>query len=312
MNKFVALKQTILYNNVWHCADVPYKILFNDDFNIILLPFNGKTKLQILKKDFEKYLYELKTDETFIYINSYPNKKIPILEFNIEIISINNLKKYFSFNKNILHMLKKIEHDALYSKGNRFCITIKEYNKYKLNIDDNKNNKLIKIGSPIFNRSSRHSPPISNSFTRIDFEKSHSFPAPIGIHESDFSLPSEQNKILIELLNQFFSCKNAPKCPEEIIENLNLNIKENSHKCLWCGVLLDISELNQSYCSSEHSINICHRNPEFGTNKDNIYLGHCSCNRQQGGYSEEQRIDQIIRLVKANEKYKKKILQELL
>ena len=81
--------------------------------------------------------------------------------------------------------------------------------------------------------------------------------------------------------------------------------------CLWCGEVMDISELNQEYCSKEHSINFCHRIPELGTKKGNVYIGHCSCNREQGGYSEEQRIQQIIRLAKHNPSYIEKILQEL-
>ena len=63
---------------------------------------------------------------------------------------------------------------------------------------------------------------------------------------------------------------------------------------------MDISELNQEYCSKEHSINLCHRDTVIGTKKGNVYFGHCSCNREQGGYSELQRVEQIIRLAKNN------------
>ena len=81
---------------------------------------------------------------------------------------------------------------------------ILEYNKYKN--DPKTTSKLERIGDPIFNRSVRHSPPISKLFTREDFEKSPSYPAPLGIREEDFALPSEQNEILIELLEQIFNC----------------------------------------------------------------------------------------------------------
>ena len=306
-NKFVAPIRTTPHASIWRCANVPCKIVSNDGINTTLLPFNGKSAITILNENFEYEFYHLDSDETYVYAPNYPNGKIPISEFDIKPISIKKLKKHFE-GKNILNAIEKAEQDSFHSKGNQFCATIEKYNKFKA---DPKTSKLERVGDPIFNRSVRHSPPISKTFTREDFEKTPSYPAPIGIREEDFAFPSEQNEILIELLNQIFSCKNAPECPEEIRIELGLNIKPNSHMCLWCGEVMDISELNQDYCSKEHSINFCHRIPEVGTKIGNVYIGHCSCNREQGGYSEEQRIAQIIRLAKHNPSYREKILQEL-
>ena len=307
--KFVAPIISTPYGNIWRCANVPYKVVSNDESNIKLLPFNGKSTITIPNENFINEFYYLESDETYIYVPIYPNGRVPISEFDVKPHSIKKLKKFFEDKKNILNAIEKAEQDSFHSKGNQFCVTIDKYNKYKA---DPKTSKLERIGDPIFNRSVRHSPPISKTFTRIDFEKSPSYPAPIGIREEDFAFPSEQNEILIELLNQIFSCKNAPECPEEIRNELGLTIQPNSHTCLWCGEVMDISELNQEYCSKEHSINFCHRIPEIGTKKGNVYIGHCSCNREQGGYSEEQRIEQIIRLAKYNPTYKQKILQELI
>jgi hypothetical protein len=64
--------------------------------------------------------------------------------------------------------------------------------------------------------------------------------------------------------------------------------------------LIDIHGLDQSYCATVHSVNFCHRDPKVGTKAGNVYIGHCSCNREQGGYSETERIDQIIRLARSN------------
>ena len=305
--KFVSSKITTSHGNSWRCANVPYKIIEYNREMIKLLPFNGKTPIDVLNKNFETEFYYLKNDKTYIYTSNYPNGRIPISEFDIKPLSLKNLKKHFK-SKTILNLIEKAERDSFHSKGNNFCITIDEYNKYKT---EPKNSKLKRIGDPVFNRSVRHSPPISKIFTYKDFENSPSYPAPIGIREEDFALPSEQNEILIEMLNQIFSCKNAPECPEQIKRELGLNIKLNSHICLWCGELMDISELNQDYCSTVHSVNFCHRIPEIGTKKGNVYIGHCSCNREQGGYSEEQRIEQIIHLVKCNPSYKDKIIKEL-
>lgn len=305
--KFVAPIKTTPYGNIWRCANVPCKVKSNDGVNVELLPFNGKSTIVISKDNFEKEFYNLETDETYIYTDYYPNGRVPIMEFDVKPISIKKLKKHFK-DKSILSAIEKAEQDSFHSKGNQFCATIEKYNKYTL---EPKTSKLERVGDPIFNRSVRHSPPVPKTFTREDFEKSASYPAPIGIREEDFALPSEQNEILIELLNQIFSCKNAPECPEDIASELGLDIKPNSHPCLWCGEIMDISELNQEYCSKEHSINFCHRIPEVGTKKGNVYIGHCSCNREQGGYSEEQRIEQIIRLAKYNSSYREKILAAL-
>jgi hypothetical protein len=306
-SKFVAPIKTTPHGGNWLCENVPCKVKFNDGVNVKLLPFNSKSVINISNKNFKNEFYHLESDETYVYTQHYIHGKVAILEFNIKPISIIKLKKYFE-GKNILNAIKKAEQDSFYSKGNQFCVTIDKYNKYKA---DPKTSKLERLGDPIFNRSVRHSPPISKTFTRENFEKSYSFPAPIGVREEDFAWPSEQNEILVELLNQIFSCKNAPECPEEIRSELCLTITPNSHICLWCGEVMDISELNQEYCSKEHTINFCHRIPEVGTKKGNVYIGHCSCNREQGGYSEEQRIEQIIRLAKTNPSYREKILQEL-
>jgi len=330
-SKFVAPIRTSHYRKIWQCANVPYKVEFNNGVNIKLLPFNGKSSVNILNNNFENDFYHLESDDTYVYAPNYPNGKILISEFYVKPISIQKLKKHFKGN-NILNIIEKAKQDSFNSKGNQFCITIKKYNKYKNNP---KTSKLERIGDPIFNRSVRHSPPISKTFTRENFEKSLSYPAPIGIREEDFALPSEQNKILIDLLNQIFSCKNAPDCPQDIQNELTLTINKNTHTCLWCGEVIDLLEINQEYCSKEHSINFCHRIPELGTKTGNVYIGHCSCNREQGGYSEEQRIEQFCRLasiynnlsyrekifetfyndfimiVKDNPSYKEKILQEL-
>ena len=306
-SKFVAPIITTPQGKIWRCAHVPFKVESNDGVNIKLLPFNGSSVINISNEIYETEFYHLESDETYVYTPTYPDGKLAVSEFIIKRKSITKLKDYFK-GKNILNAIEKAEQDSFHSKGNQFCATFDKYNKYK---NGTKTSKLERTGDPIFNRSVRHSPPISKTFTREDFEKSPSYPAPIGIREEDFALPSEQNKILIELLNQIFSCKNAPECPEEIKSEIGLTIKPKSHTCLWCGEIMDISELNQEYCSKEHSINFCHRIPELGTKMGNVYIGHCSCNREQGGYSEEQRVEQIIRLAKYNSYYREKILQSL-
>jgi len=307
-NKFLAFTKTKPNGKSWACANVPCKILSINGTNLTVMPFNAKKTICISGSEEGKEFIYLESDDNYVYIQNYPDGKVLITEFDIKPISTNKLKKLFT-EKNILKAIEKAELDSYHSKGNTFCINFKDYNEYKTHP---KTSKLERIGDPVFNRSVRHSPPISKTFTRENFENSLSYPAPIGVREEDFAWPSEQNEILIELLNQIFSCKNAPECPEEIKKELGLTIIANSHMCFWCGEIMDLSDLKQEYCLKEHTINFCHRNPEIGTKKKNIYIGHCSCNREQGGYSEEQRVEQIIKLAKSNPNYREKILKELL
>jgi hypothetical protein len=304
---FIAPTKTITYKKNWICQGVPCKVETIEIDYTYISPFNVQSTLKIPNEIIENEFITLENDETNVYTEIYPTGKIPISEFTVNRISINKLELHFK-DTEYSDIIGKCKQDSYHSKGNNSCITVERYNQYNTN---KSTSKLERIGDPVFNRSVRHSPPISKTFSREDFEQSPSYPAPIGIRESDFALPSEQNEILIELLNQFFNCKNAPECPEEIKNELGLTINQNSHLCLWCGELIDISDLNQTYCSKEHSINFCHRIPELGTKKGNVYLGHCNCNREQGGYSEEERVNQIIRLAKSNPSYREKILQEL-
>lgn len=306
--EFVASNKSIPIGSRWICAKVPCLIINKSATEVKLKPFNG-IPIIISSDLFETNFYELESDDIYVYVDIYPEGRIALVEFEIKPISIKKIKEHFKDNESLIAIIKKAEQDSFHSKGNQLCLSISDYNVYN---PTNTSRKLERIGDPIFNRSVRHSPPISKSFTREDFESNISYPAPIGIREEDFAFPSEQNEILKELLTQIFCSKNAPECPETITQELGITILPNTHICLWCGELIDISDLDQSYNSKEHSINFCHRIPELGTRKGNVYIGHCSCNREQGGYSEENRIEQIIRLCKFNPSYKEKILRELM
>ena len=306
--QFVAPKKTMIVNGEWVCNSVPCTVISRNDTEIIIKPFNKARNYNINIDVFNKYFESLNRDESFVYVKGYPDGKINIKEFGISPISINELCKHFDKNPSFVQLLEKAYQDSYVGKGNTFCINMQKYKDF---ISNNNSSKLERIGDAIFNRTSRHTFPIPSTFTRDEFENCESFPAPIGIRAEDFAFPSEQNDILKELLTQIFNCVNAPECPESFKNKLGISIIPNSHMCEWCGSLMDILELNQTYCSKEHSVNFCHRDPVIGTKKGNVYIGHCSCNREQGGYSEEQRIQQLIRLAKYNPKYRNLILDAL-
>jgi len=306
---FVSSKKTIIVSGEWLCQSVPCFVVTQTDTEILVKPFNKSRVYSISSDIFAANFVTLNRDDTYVYVDaSYPDGRIAISEFSVTPISLNKLYKHFEGRTSILQLLEKAYQDSYVGKGNTFCINMKKYNEFTAN---DTTSKLERIGDPIFNRTVRHTVPIAGTFTRQQFEECPSFPAPIGIRAEDFALPSEQNEILKELVNQIFNCKNAPECPKEFADKIGIVIAPNTHMCEWCGSVMDILELNQTYCSKEHSVNFCHRDPIVGTKKGNVYIGHCSCNREQGGYSEEMRVQQIIRLAMYNPVYKEQILNAL-
>jgi hypothetical protein len=308
LTKFVMPIKTFINNKDWICQSVPCFIVSQTEERVCVKPFNKSAKISVSLLDFNELFINLESDGTYVYVDSYPSGRISISEFQVKKISLNPLIKHFSNNPEFVSLIKKVEQDSYAGKGSSKCVSLVEYNNF---ISSPPLTILERIGDPIFNRTTRHTTPILSSFTRTNFEASPSFPAPIGIRSSDFSLPSEQNELLIELLTQLFNSVDSPECPENIKCGLGLSITPASHVCLWCCEKLSLANLNQVYCSTEHSINLCHRDPNVGTKKGNVYWGHCSCNREQGGYSEEERINQLIRLIKANPKYKEQVLLDL-
>ena len=301
--KFYQPVKTFPIGNEWICDGVPCRMMGSDSDTVTIHPFNGSKK-KISKELFESEFVECVSDGTFVYADRYPEGRVLISEFDVKPISIIPLKKAFKDHA-CFPLIEKAEQDAYHAKGNNFCIKLADYRAFQektvgSTVAQAKPSSLERVGDPIFNRQRRHCPPVPASWTRSDFEGCPSFPAPIGIRAEDFAFPSEQNAILRELLTQVFSCANAPDLPPELQTHYGITVNKNTHKCDWCGEIIDIAGLNQSYCATVHSVNFCHRDPKIGTKLGNVYIGHCSCNREQGGYSETERVDQILRLAKAN------------
>lgn len=307
---FFAPIKTLIVNKEWICSNVPCAFYDKTETTTSIKPFNKSRIIAVDNKLIDKCFVILNHDEKYVYTDVYPGGKIDKNEFGITPININGLVNEYKNNKNenFKNLLSKIIQDSYNSKGNNACINMSKYNEY---MDTNQSTKLERVGDPIFNRASRHTPPISSHYTRAEYETCDSFPAPIGIRAEDFAWPSEQNELLREQIRQLYSTINAPQLPEKYKDIIDIQIIPNSHCCDWCGEKMDLTNSNQSYCSKEHSVNFCHRDPKLGTTAKNIYIGHCNCNREQGGYSEEQRILQIIRLAKHNPNYRKMILDDL-
>ena len=314
----------------WICGGVPSIVVKNQPECVTIKPFDSDVEFEIPRATFNDTFVPCARDETSVYSDVYPGGKVPFSEFNVPKINLKNLLDTFKTNTSLCTIIEKCKQDAYVSKGNTKCIKIGALHQLEADaaaaavtggasVDAGGGSSgitgslLTRTGDPYFNRRSRHSPPVPKSMTRAEYEACPSFPRPIGVREADFAWPTEQNDILISLIKQIFACEGAPELPIEIQQQLGIevgSIVANSHKCLWCGETVSVQELNQSYCAEEHSVNFCHREPETGTKTGNVYIGHCSCNREQGGHSEEERIEQILRLLRANPAHQKKYARQ--
>lgn len=311
----------------WICGGVPSIVVKNHPDYVTIKPFDSDVEFEIPRATFNDIFVPCVRDETSVYSDVYPGGKVPFSEFNVPKINLKNLLDTFKTNTSLCTIIEKCKQDAYVSKGNTKCIKIGALHQLEAaaataNASTEEGaaggatgtgSSLTRTGDPYFNRRSRHSPPVPKSMTRTEYEACPSFPRPIGVREADFAWPTEQNEILISLIKQIFACEGAPELPVEIQQQLGIevgSIVANSHKCLWCGETVSVQELNQSYCAEEHSVNFCHRDPETGTKAGNVYIGHCSCNREQGGHSEEERIEQILRLLRANPAHQKKYARQ--
>lgn len=155
------------------------------------------------------------------------------------------------------------------------------------------------FGDPIFNRSKRWAPPIGDML-HDDFKKTIGYPAPLGIRAKDFCLPSQLLVAVTELLVQLASCENAPPKLVELLKSKKIAIPDRVHACKWCGKTVDAAKCTSEYKSATNYIELCHRDPNGMFTPENVYWGHGDCNRRQGGYTELDRVDDVIGLANQN------------
>ena len=259
----------------------------------------------------------------FIYFDKADlvNDKIIAPKYPVQ-LSINEFKyrdEVKTFTKTIEDMIKKptcdpivkkIIQDKLFqmiqSQGAPY-IKITDYLKYlngEITLSPNE-----RFGNEIFNRNCRWCPPID--ITYDDFKASKSYPAPLGIRPKDFCLPSELCDTIRELLTQIYNFKNIDK--DSFADIRNVLEEREHHKCKYSGEVIDALSYTSTYMSETNYIEICHRDPNDRFLVRNMYWGTGESNRRQGGYSEEDRIEDAIRLLMNNqehfEKYKEQLQQ---
>ena len=183
-----------------------------------------------------------------------------------------------------------------YTAAGSAPFTVEDYDNHKANKFNS--NTLSSIGNPFFNRKPRWAPvadPDSHNANRSIH------PAPTGIRASDYASLKDCNEIYLELLCQLFSMVYTSDLPKEISTYLSGKPIKGTHRCHYCGELMALELfLGQEYKSKEHAINFCHMDPDEkadSTRPGNVYFGHTSCNRKQGGFSEKERILDGLRLL---------------
>lgn len=284
-------KKTFFIDNIWICMNVDTIIIEDLETEFLIKCIDLIKNIKIGKILFY---------ENFIKTDTYM-KNLQIIE--LPKLNKKLIKKYYSCHENYSTILKfeeKIKKDSYFSSGSN-AIKISDYKKqsnfYKINL-------IEKYGNPCFNRRYRFSNPISEEDINNWYKSSDL--APIGIKQKEFATLEECNRIYKKSIYQLLTMENIKmNIPIEIIELIG---KHDIVPCSYCDKLLDITVFNQDYSSKEHTYNFCHKDPEIGTFASNIYFGHTSCNRIQGGYSEQERIDDGFRLYALQlERSKKKI-----
>lgn len=265
-----------------------------------------------LAEHFEKAI--VNKDGFIMGLTKYPDGKIHTLEFKKR-VDVKNIAALFKKipNKDLSSKLEQ----TLVSQGSTHAATISLFFDY---VNGTKKLKSTEnFGDPIFNRHKRWCPPINITFE--EFKTSPSYPAPLGVRPKDFCLPSEIISSAVELVTQMTRFLHSEDEFVKIIKTSILDVYTPSATvttvalepfcCKWCNKVIDANLCKAEYKSATNYIEICHRDPNDRFLPRNVYWGHGDCNRRQGGYTEEDRIQDAITLLKYNPEYLKKYIDEL-
>ena len=291
---------------------------YSDEGDLEFITFNSftsysdkyfKVSAEELDEHFDRAVVN---KEGFILgLTKYPDGKIHSSEFKkrADVKQIEALFKKIP-NKDLSSKLEQ----TLVTQGSTHAATIPLYFDY---VNGTKKLKSTEnFGDPIFNRHKRWCPPIDISFE--EFKASPSYPAPIGVRPKDFCLPSEIISSAVELVTQMTQFLNSDA---ELVSSIKTNILDVYNPtaaaatepfcCKWCNKVIDANFCKAEYKSATNYIEICHRDPNDRFLPRNVYWGHGDCNRRQGGYTEEDRIQDAIILLRSNPEYLKKYMDEL-
>jgi hypothetical protein len=291
VKKFENLRGTFALNNLWIVKHAEAIILDESGSWFTIGVKNQQRSIKLEKTLFNQYFQEVgePSEEDIFEFESSKNKRK-----KSEVVQL--IRKYLPENSWSVFesALKKAHFDAFNAAGNQKTISIQAYEQF---LKSGKPPGGLKgHGDPVLNRAPRWTP-VADEDTWV---KSGD-PAPVGIRESDHARLRECNEIYLELVGQIFSMNHQYSIADEISDYVGVDLVPGSHKCRYCGDGMEVSAFeDQTYAAKEHPINFCHRDPSDSasrTRPGNIYFGHTSCNRIQGGLSELERIRDGLRLL---------------
>lgn len=296
-------KDSYSKNEEWlYVEGVPCEIHAFDGETYTLQSFTSCRCFHMPLQDFEKYFSFVTPDESgYLHLSKYL-QPIHVDEFKHR-EKVSRLKEILSKiqkDKNISEQTRKIFEDKVFqilqAQGNIHTINVDKYKKFKSG--ELTLSKHQRIGDPVFNRATRWSPPVD--ITNEEFEKSPSYPAPMGIRPKDHCFPSELIGAVQELILQIVNFANFPQGDFDKIKDYLPFIEKKECFCKYCGDCLDYTQYESDYKSAKNFMEICHRDPNKRFVETNMYWGHCDCNRKQGGYTEVDIMKDGLRLMYLN------------
>jgi hypothetical protein len=287
---------------------VPCRLVSRSDILVNLHSFvsDMSTVFQISSDEFQEQFVRAEVVDGFILVSKYPGGRIHVSEFdkrNEATELIHKATKVIG-DKSLEDKLRQL----LQTQGSTHAATVPVY------LDFKNGKRILKptenLGDAVFNRSKRWCPPVN--IDHDAFKQTIGFPAPIGIRPKDFCLPSELAQAVTVLLVQMAQFENSPAAFVAFVSNIpEVSIPGDIHLCKWCAQPVDAKKCTTKYKSETNYIEICHRDPNQGFSVKNMYWGHGDCNRRQGGYTELDRIDDVVSLIDMNPEYREILLRKL-
>ena len=281
MSFFIPSRRSVHGKNI--VAQVPAKVLSKSADTVKLKMYDLEKPLTFTEAEFQSLFQPYEATPEFI------------ADFETTSISEGDLRAAAGLNEQegatMLAMFGKCVMDAYMSCGNAKSCPIAKYEAMKATATT----QTLESYKPQFNRRARNTFVIPADFDETAFQKD---PLPIGIDTHEFATKTEQTAILVTLVKQLYGFEGSPPMSDPMQALLGLPEKPvaGTHTCKYCCKPMELSKVAQEYKAKVHYLNLCHDDPKRGTKADNLYWGHTTCNREQGGCSTFERVKQGLQL----------------
>lgn len=269
-------------------AQVPAKVLLNDGLTVKVKMYDLEKALVFTPPEFAQFFQPFTPSEELV-------RDFDVVSFTEGGLRAAAGSLDESVKDTMEEMIGKCVMDSYKSCGNAKSCPIETYKRIVTAAAATAAAASLESYKPQFNRRARNTFVIPPGFDEDAFQKD---PLPIGIDAHEFATKAEQNAICRKLIAQLYGFAGAPPMSDAMQRLLDLPEKAvaGTHLCKYCCQPMELSKVAQKYKAKEHYLNLCHDDPERGTRAENVYWGHTSCNREQGGCSMFQRVLQGLQL----------------